>query len=463
MNRFFDTSRRSTARSRAGSFAHRLASWTLPSLLLAACSDRLVVLDPPEDVTSAGSGGVTESQSTSGADSDLDISCDCGASNSLYPLGCGSVTFTDGRLWMSEDAQTVVYQLCFDRPASEPLCKPYRWTRATGPRALTGLPEQVALTGLSSDGDQVLISLPPGTTASALVYRASDDSVVETGLRPFPAVMGGDGSVIGVLVDSPTEFHLVRWTRAGGLQALGDVPFDPSYVELVATPSLDVIAGVEHGSRPSDNDRIFRWTPAGGVQVDGSGLPPVANGTAFTMSRDGTTLTGYLPRTKGTIESFAWTPAGGTVVVSSTMSVNVGAALLASADGSVIAGTSYPDTAQPCLDPALSNCEENPSAFRWTQPSGSVPLTPGEPSFSSAISADGSLIVGTIAGDVPAPFVWNAPLGARDLLSALRGAGADTSGWQLGESRVLSADARVVAGYGKCGGRNTIFRALVPE
>ncbi|HVZ31715.1 MAG TPA: hypothetical protein VG963_04775 [Polyangiaceae bacterium] len=222
---------------------------------------------------------------------------------------------------------------------------------------------------------EALSALGRRSEASALatVYRASDGSTAATGARGNPLVMGAEGSVVGLTDVGFTSLQLSRWTRAGGLQQLGELPVDINLTGLTSAPSRDVVVGV---SDTPEANAVFRWTHADGVQMGLPGLESVANGSSLTLSRDGSTLAGYLQGTD-VFRLFSWTPSGGTVL------------------GILPAGyLPLGAVPKPARTPTPLAALKALHAFRWTQQSGSVVLIPGIRSEASLMSADGRIIMG---------------------------------------------------------------------
>jgi probable HAF family extracellular repeat protein len=110
-----------------------------------------------------------------------------------------------------------------------------------------------------------------------------------------------------------------------------------------------------------------------------------------------------------------------------------------SADGSFIVG--------------VSKSGEEAEAFRW-QGNSMLALgdLPGGAFFSMArgVSADGTVIVGKSASaDGDEAFVWHASTGMDSLRSWLeQNCGLDLGSWRLTDARAISHDARAIVGFG---------------
>jgi probable HAF family extracellular repeat protein len=107
-----------------------------------------------------------------------------------------------------------------------------------------------------------------------------------------------------------------------------------------------------------------------------------------------------------------------------------------SADGTAVVGI-FRDTNQP---------------FRWTAATGFTPIGPANPGYqASAVSADGSVVVGTFTGGA---FRWTAATGVTPLNVSLPG------GFTLSGATAISSDGSVVAGwaYSPASGEYQAFR-----
>lgn len=190
--------------------------------------------------------------------------------------------------------------------------------------------------------------------------------------------------------------------------------------------------------------QMFRWTPAGGVSLLGSGA-------AFDISRDGSVVVGS--RFNGSVSRAVQWSSGTSVTELGQLPNSGPAGTMASeaydvsADGSVIVG--YAD---PSVQPGLPL-----RGFRWTAATGMTMLgdLPGgnNRSEASAISADGQITVGFSdgvagsravrwAGSNPAPIDMGMPLGRTGFT----------------EAKHVSADGLVVVGVWGNGVENEAFR-----
>jgi uncharacterized membrane protein len=263
-----------------------------------------------------------------------------------------------------------------------------------------------------------------------------------------------------------------RWTAAAGVEQLGPQPV-PGHMEAVAV-SRDgsVVVGRESGYGPS-----YRWTRdtgfvqipryyatgavvGHGISADGNVVVGTANFTwatqgfwwtpqlnvprsingatvdpssVFASTPDGSVLCGSVSTGSGVVAMY-WSAATGIVPIGDLPGGSVSAVANAiSADGRTIVGQSR----------AALRYEP----FRWTPEEGMVSLgglPTGGNGGASAVSADGSVVVGSIGG---VGFIWTATEGMRPIRDLLLAAGIYDD-WDLTAATGISADGRVITGSG---------------
>ena len=73
----------------------------------------------------------------------------------------------------------------------------------------------------------------------------------------------------------------------------------------------------------------------------------------------------------------------------------------------------------------------------------------GFSSTASAVSADGSVVVGrSVSASEYEPFIWDSTHGMREVDEVLTALGADLTGWTLESADGISADGLTIVGYG---------------
>jgi probable HAF family extracellular repeat protein len=252
---------------------------------------------------------------------------------------------------------------------------------------------------------------------------------IPLGAYNFALDVSADGSVVVGNGCGAWGNGVFRWTSAGGMVAVGDLPGGPVYSwHGSVSDDGNVVVGA---SWSESGIEAFRWTAASGMvglgDLPGGLFESEANG----VSADGNVVVGNVESESGD-EAFRWTEASGMVGLGDLPGGSFFSwARAASADGGVIVGSSAVGDA--C-------CTE---AFRWTVGSGMVSLGRLSATGSTGardVSADGSVIVGDGNGATGGPeaFLWTSAGGMMGL-GYLPGLDA--------ESRALgvSADGTVVA------------------
>jgi probable HAF family extracellular repeat protein len=299
--------------------------------------------------------------------------------------------------------------------------------------------------------------------------------------------VSNDGSVVVGYGTTASGQQAFRWTQSTGMVALGS--FTNSSASKIS-PDGSTIVG-------SGDNKAFRWTQAGGIQIIPS-LSGATSSDASGVSADGAIVAG----TSGN-QAYRWTASTGAVGLGYLSGKTMSRVLSESDDGSVVVGGS-----------SLANYASE-QAFRWTQSGGlqGLGFLPGDSnnSWSDDISPDGSVIVGTSGavhafrwtqstgmvglGDLPGmnvthpldvsnygstivgasynnstylcyAFIWDSVHGIRNLKSVLQSDyGLTLSGWTLNAAYGISADGNVIVGQGtNPSGQTEAFRVtLVPE
>jgi probable HAF family extracellular repeat protein len=309
-------------------------------------------------------------------------------------------------------------------------------------------------TGLSADAS-VIVGKGSSSAASQEAFRWTATGgiiglgdLAGGGSDSYANAVSSDGSVVigngtsaGKALPTGGNTALTiegfRWTATGGLTGLGAFSGSP-YGSDARAVSADgsVIVGA---ATPSDGfPRAFRWTPATGL-VD-LGLPAgAAQAEANGVSADGSVVAGTSYNT-GSRAIFRWTAAGGLTSLGTISGGTSGNATGISADGSVIIG----------YERVSSSSRRG---FRWSAAEGFVLLGDlaggSEYSEPRAASADGSVIVGISysADSADSAFIWDATNGLRSIRALLTAAGL-ANGWSILGATGISADGTKVIGYG---------------
>lgn len=298
--------------------------------------------------------------------------------------------------------------------------------------------------------------------------------------------ISADGSTVVGAASSEISLEAFRWTKTGGLQGLGFPGGKEQSEAIAANEDGSVIAGTGKGFAGT-GPQAARWIENGGWRFIPDGE------TFFTIqsrgiSADGNTVVGAA-QFLGTVlqEGFVWTPSGGTQLVGQIAEEQPTVATGISADGTIICGfgadsdgdnVAFRHTMQGGLvvlplaldandcsglgisadgDTIVGACDPNGAptqAVLWDE-HGAVPLgflPGGRGSVLRAVSADGAVGVGQ-AGDADGlgrAVVWTESKGIQDLREVLVGLGLEAAldGWFLAAANAISADGRVIAGFG---------------
>ena len=289
----------------------------------------------------------------------------------------------------------------------------------------------------TSAGGMVGLGELPGGTYISVAYAVSADGEVVVG-------QSNTGSVVN---------PAFRWTSAGGMVSLGDLP-GGNVDSLAYGASADgaVVVGSSSSAESAGfrTAEAFRWTIAGGMVGLGDLPAGDFNSVAHAVSADGAVVVGAGSSASGSEEAFHWTSAGGMIGLGDLSGgLSSSEARGVSADGIVVVGYGYSASGR--------------EAFRWTSAGGMVGLgaLPGGGFSSTAydVSADGSVVVGSSQTDAPFPseaFRWTEGAGMVNLKDFLIANGVtNLDGWFLSRAEGVSADGRTIVGFGRNPSGNT--------
>jgi probable HAF family extracellular repeat protein len=190
--------------------------------------------------------------------------------------------------------------------------------------------------------------------------------------------ISADGSVVVGDSGTPGFTRAIRWTAAGGMANLGHLPGSDNGHANACSTNGAVIVGADY-DESTLLSQAWRWTAASGMvaipnlpdQVQSSGEDVSAEGSVVVGDGNNGLLFGNISR------AWRWTAAGGTADLGFLPGgPNHAGAHAVSADGSVVVGTGYTSTTE---------------IFRWTAASGMVDVGSGDV---FGISPDGTILVG---------------------------------------------------------------------
>jgi uncharacterized membrane protein len=250
---------------------------------------------------------------------------------------------------VSGDGSTVLgssssgFRLVGFPPAPLPSSETFRWTSQQGMQPFRP-GENTLIAGVSADGSRVTGGIFAGSTSffsvlwdetgmitalpfGTFVADISDDGSTVVGSRdgdavrwtveegivplgvpslhgdPFAVAVSSDGSVITGLTSTERGAEGFRWTEAGEILFLGDLPGDRFLTGPVAI-SFDGSAIV--GESESEHGlEAFRWTQAGGMVGLGDLPGGIFESRALDVSGDGSFVIGFASSELGR-EAFLW-------------------------------------------------------------------------------------------------------------------------------------------------------------
>ncbi len=310
---------------------------------------------------------------------------------------------------------------------------------------------------ISADGSAVTGS--SGSSAGQRAFRWTAAGGMENldVLAGFAVSSGGtalsvDGAVVtGASAASGGSIsRAFRWTAATGMQNIGVLGTGSASGGTAISADGSVIVGFSY-TNGFFGFTAIRWTAATGMQ--NLGLEHGANANA--ISADTSVVVGTDISNDGFLRAFRWTSIGGRQLLSLPIYADSSEGYVTSADGSVVAGY--------VADYLISDTF-SAHAFRWSGLPGDGgmvdlgTLDGGNESYAYAISADGSVVVGTSgssSGD--RAFLWASSLGMVDLNSFLLARGVNLTGWTLKSARGISADGSAIVGEGTFNGADRAF------
>lgn len=290
-------------------------------------------------------------------------------------------------------------------------------------------------------------------TLLTCAFSGTQAQVVDIGNGSFSQARGisADGSVVVGSASLGGLTRAFRWTLADGIANLGAWPIGAaniggsgnplhSFATAVSGNGSVVVGGVWERAQ----SRAFRWE--NGVMTV---LVPDADAQAQGVSADGSVVAGWerTPAMPGGV-AFRWEN-GARTLLSTLPGGTQSSALAVSANGMVVVGWSQTGGG-------------DQHAVRWIGSGGSIDTTDlhaisnlgGSNSLATAVSADGSVIVGwaSTPGDQPLgehAFRWSG--GTMTDLGTLSGSGQSMA-------HGISADGSVVVGHSHAGAGYRAFR-----
>jgi len=265
------------------------------------------------------------------------------------------------------------------------------------------------VTGVSSDG-RVATGYSNGTNGGPIAVpgfrwtaeggRDDFGLVIAPNASSVSNAISGNGLVFAGSYATQTVVNTAyRWTGSGPIQVLGIQSGYARSEALAANGDGSVVVGqsyTEVGVQGIVASQAFRWTPSGGLQGLGFLRAGSDRSKASAVTPDGNTITGF-SRSNGVYEGFVWTAASGMTALPFLPGTQDATPTAISADGSIVLGTSGGSIVQ----------WRNGQVFDLGYPVGYGA------GVSTAMSADGMVAGGRMRGptgsDVPA--IWTPATG----------------------------------------------------
>ncbi|MBI5393730.1 MAG: PEP-CTERM sorting domain-containing protein [Verrucomicrobia bacterium] len=262
------------------------------------------------------------------------------------------------------------------------------------------------------------------------------------GTNSVANAVSSDGSVVVGNSESVWGAKAFHWTKVGGMVALGALQSGTNSSHATGVSSNgSVVVGY---SLTSSGLEAFRWTAASGMVALG-GLPGgQKESSAFAISSDGKVVVGVSGSlASGSVQAFRWTAAGGMVGLGTLPGGSNSHSSAVSSNGSVVVGTS---------ESALGY-----QAFRWTAAGGMISLGYladwGTNGTARGVSSDGSVVVGcAVSASGNQAFRWTA-------VDGMVGLGHLPSG-NYNLARAISSDGSALVGY-EYGAANSPEKAFI--
>jgi probable HAF family extracellular repeat protein len=258
--------------------------------------------------------------------------------------------------------------------------------------------------------------LPGGRFDSVATDVSADGSIV-VGVSNFEISYNPSGGGV----------EAFRWTAESGMVGIGFMEGMTMSNGWATSADANVIVGMGNGPV------AIRWSAASGFSEVGQRPEPVRTSTSYAVdvSADGNVVAANMVTGGVPPEGFLWTPEDGMTRLGPWSHV-----VALSDDGEAVIG------------------RNGLAASRWTARDGWIDLgvLPGSPRTEAmALSADGSIVVGTSEGvsNNDRAFLWTRSTSLLDLREYLLAQGVSAvEGWRLTSAQGISANGRTIVGTG---------------
>jgi probable HAF family extracellular repeat protein len=358
-----------------------------------------------------------------------------------------------------------------------------------------GSPPFAYLSG-TSERNLVNFSVPEAVVEDATV-RFQGLGQLPNGNSSSATDVSNDGTVVVGSARVGSDTFAFRWTQADGMVSLGELDGGEVFSEAWAVSGDgSIVVGLsDSGVTVPFGNQAFRWSAADGMDA----LPPVnvvfGDSSALGISDDGSTIVGWNYFTSSTFSAFFSTETSGITPMD-----GLTVAMDASENGAIVAGYDMEQAkVATAFGPAplgrlgADNHSEaqaitpdgttvvgwsfgtssdflGSEPFLWTLGSDAIVglgYRSDRVNQAADVSADGSMIVGSIEGggttDVRA-FLWTPERGVRTLEDVLvEDYGVTLPGWTLYTASGISADGSTIVGSGDGPNGSEAWILTIPE
>jgi probable HAF family extracellular repeat protein len=270
-----------------------------------------------------------------------------------------------------------------------------RWTAQTGWQQLPivgyGGPFAISFDGSTIAGSADLLGLP--IMQSAWVIRGVSNPVsAPVYAGGFKGISGDGLTAVGwANIQFTDPVDPIAWTQASGVRSLGHIPGATAGYATAANADGAVIVGYDGGSL----GQAFIWTASQGIRGLGflPGAASTAHSRAYGVSADGRAVVGLSTNSGGSEQGFLWRAEYGMVPFNLLDGYVSGAARAVSADGSVVVG-SVADAVNHSIAYYWDRARGRRDLRQFLITLGATGLTGWTLTSANAVSPDGSWIVG---------------------------------------------------------------------
>jgi uncharacterized membrane protein len=223
----------------------------------------------------------------------------------------------------------------------------FRWTAGGGRQTINGLfpTSGIFARSITPDG-RVIVG---ENTSPGVAFRQVNGGAIESlGLsdpdlydQSAGSDVSNDGRVVSGLLSRIEDgtFRAARWEEGAGWQDLGVLSGDYESSANAISGDGSVVAGYSVGNYFT----AVKWTSAGGLEALPNPFNITGNSAVIAMAADGSSFVGQANNDSGLSQAVVWGSNGSTQVLDLVPGFDSAAAFGVSGNGSIIGGTAYID------------------------------------------------------------------------------------------------------------------------